>query len=72
MTLSTSAMRMHSDSDRLVVECLPCGLRLSQHPGFDRDVAVGTFLQHHPSSERAVHRPDVPAGWSLLPPELAA
>ena len=47
-----------------VVECDTCGVTLRPVQDVDADVALGTFLQHHPASPEAVHRLDVPAGWS--------
>ena len=46
------------------VDCDTCGITLRPVEDVDEDVALGTFLQHHPASPEAVHRPDVPAGWS--------
>ena len=46
------------------VDCGTCGITLRPVDDVDEDVALGTFLQHHPASPEAVHRPDVPAGWS--------
>jgi hypothetical protein len=47
-----------------VVECASCGVALRPVDDVDTDVALGTFVQHHPDSPEAVHRPDVPVGWS--------
>ena len=47
-----------------VVACDSCGVALRPVEDVDEDVALGTFLHHHPASPEAVHRLDVPAGWS--------
>lgn len=47
-----------------VVECSSCGVSLRPVEDVDTDVALGTFLQHHPDSPEAFHRLDVPAGWT--------
>jgi hypothetical protein len=47
-----------------VVGCESCGVALRPVDDVDTDVALGTFLQHHPDSPEAVHRIDVPAGWT--------
>ena len=66
-TTSVSRVRHTPDDDAcVVVECAACGLVLRQVEDFDRDVALGTFFSHHPASPDAVHRPDVPAGWSSV------
>lgn len=49
-----------------VVSCDSCGTALRPVQDVDEDVALGTFLQHHPVSPEAVHRLDVPAGWSRV------
>lgn len=49
-----------------VVACDACGVAMRPVDDVDEDVALGTFLQHHPTSPEAVHRPDVPAGWSAV------
>lgn len=67
MTVTASPTRIHRGADGLVVECTSCGVALTQRPAFDPDVALGTFLQFHPPSPLAVHRPDLPAGWSPTP-----
>ena len=67
MTTAATAARLSHGPDGLLGECLPCHVRLAQLPEFDRDVALGTFLQHHPMSPHAVHRADVPAGWRPAP-----
>lgn len=63
MTTEQSPIRVLRGAEQLEVECTSCGLHLEQVADFDRDVALGTFLQCHPMSPEAVHRPDVPAGW---------
>ncbi len=63
-TAATARNRVHG-LDHLVGECTVCGLVLEQVDGFDPDVALGTFLLHHPDSPQAMHRLDVPAGWSV-------
>ena len=63
MTTAAARHRVHG-VEHLEAECAACGLVLEQVDGFDPDVARGTFLHHHPDSPQAVHRPDVPAGWS--------
>ena len=60
----TTATRV-SGVDRLVGECTTCGLVLEQVEGSDPDVARGTFLHDHPDSPQAMHRQDVPPGWSV-------
>lgn len=67
---TAAAARVTHRPEGLVGECLPCRLVLVQRPDFDRDVALGTFLQHHPLSTYAVHRVDLPPGWQ--PVETAA
>ncbi len=68
MTAPTSVIRVLRSSSGGgsggVVGCESCGVVLRPVDGVDTDVALGTFLQHHPDSPEAVHRPDVPAGWS--------
>ena len=49
-----------------VVECASCGVALRPATDVDEDVALGTFLQHHPAAPEAIHRSDVPAGWSAV------
>jgi hypothetical protein len=49
-----------------VVECASCGVALRPAPDVDEDVALGTFLQHHPVAPEAIHRFDLPAGWSAV------
>ena len=66
MTVMNAVSRVHLDEQRLVAECGPCAKTLHQC-GDDRDVALGTFFQHHPNSVHAVHRPDLPAGWRPTP-----
>lgn len=66
---SVSGIRRTPDSHDdpcTVVECAACGLVLRQLDDFDRDVALGTFFSHHPASPDAIHRQDVPAGWSAV------
>ncbi len=65
---SVSRIRRSADGDDpcVVVECASCGLVLRQLDDFDRDVALGTFFSHHPASPQAIHRHDVPAGWSAV------
>ncbi len=63
MTTNASPVRVLYGADQLEVECASCGLHLAQIADFDRDVALGMFLQHHPMSPEAVHRPNVPPGW---------
>ncbi len=67
MTVLATATRIHSDDDRLVGRCEPCDQTLHPVEGFDPDVALGTFFQHHPNSDEAVHRPQLPAGWRAAP-----
>jgi hypothetical protein len=43
--------------------CGTCEVVLHQVDGFDADVALGTFLLHHPDAAQAVHRAELPAGW---------
>ncbi|MCW2665787.1 MAG: hypothetical protein JWN57_749 [Frankiales bacterium] len=57
------ATQVDHDGAGLVARCSGCSIALRQVDGFDPDVALGTFLQHHPASTEAVHRPQVPAGW---------
>lgn len=65
MTAVTCVLRSSGeDGAGGVVECPSCGVTLRPVDDVDTDVALGTFLQHHPDSPEAVHRPDVPAGWS--------
>lgn len=70
MTASTSVVRVLRSSGTGdsggVVECDACGIALRPVDDVDEDVALGTFLQHHPASAEAVHRADVPAGWSAV------
>jgi hypothetical protein len=47
-----------------IVECASCQVSLRPVDEVDTDVALGTFLHHHPDSPEAVHRLDVPAGWT--------
>ena len=63
--LSATATRIGYGGDALTVRCDTCGLELTQRAEFDRDIALGTFLQSHPASPEAIHRPGLPAGWSL-------
>ena len=67
MTVLTTATRVHSDDDRLVGRCQPCDQTLHHVECFDSDVALGTFFLHHPNSDVALHRPQVPAGWRPAP-----
>lgn len=67
MSQAAAAARLSHRPEGLVGECLPCDVVLVQLPDFDRDVALGTFLQHHPMSAQAMHRPEVPAGWQPAP-----
>jgi hypothetical protein len=74
MTSSTAVSRVRRPADGddgCTVECGPCGLVLRQVDDFDRDVALGTFFSHHPASPDAIHRQDVPAGWSAVVPSTA-
>jgi len=68
MTTMTSVIRvLRSSSDGGpggVVECTSCEVVLRPVDEVDTDVALGTFLLHHPDSPEAVHRLDVPAGWT--------
>ncbi len=65
MTAATSITRaLRSAGSGGVVECDACGVVLRPVDDVDEDVALGTFLQHHPAAPEAVHRLDVPAGWS--------
>ncbi len=64
---SVSRIRRPADGkDACTVECAPCGLVLRQVDEFDRDVALGTFFSHHPTSPDAIHQQDVPPGWSAV------
>jgi hypothetical protein len=64
-TTITRVLRSSGDGgDGGVVECDSCGVALRPVDDVDEDVALGTFLHHHPASREAVHRPDVPAGWT--------
>lgn len=65
MTMLAAVTRVYRNEQHLVAECGPCAQTLHQQTGFDRDIAVGTFFQHHPNSTLAVHRPDLPAGWHI-------
>ncbi len=67
MTTNASPVRVLQGADQLEVKCTSCGLHLAQIADFDRDVALGTFLQHHPMSPEAVHLPDIPPGWCEQP-----
>jgi hypothetical protein len=49
-----------------IVQCSSCDVALRPVPDVDEDVALGTFLQHHPTAPEAVHRRDVPAGWTTV------
>lgn len=64
MTSVTRVLRSSGQGAGGVVECPSCGATLRPVEDFDSDVALGTFLQHHPASFEAVHRLDVPGGWS--------
>lgn len=64
MTAVTRVLRSSGEGDGGVVECPSCQVTLRPVDDVDIDVALGTFLHHHPDSPDAVHRPDVPAGWS--------
>jgi hypothetical protein len=70
MTAPSSITRVLRSSgaggSRGVVECTSCGVVLRPVADVDEDVALGTFLQHHPASPQAVHRDEVPAGWSAV------
>jgi len=70
MTTMTSVIRVLRSSggggSGGVVECESCGVALRPVDEVDTDVALGTFLQHHPDSPEAVHRIDVPAGWTSV------
>jgi hypothetical protein len=63
MTKVLTALRTCAEHQPLVLECEACGVRLQQASA-DRDVALGTYLQHHPVSPDAVHRPETPPGWT--------
>ena len=64
-----SRVRPGTDGDdACTVECAACSLVLRQVDDFDRDVALGTFFSHHPASPDAIHRQDVPPGWSAVEP----
>lgn len=65
MTAPTAVTRVLRSSDGVVV-CDTCGVALRPVELVDEDVALGTFLSHHPASPDAVHRPDLPAGWSSV------
>lgn len=66
-TTVTSVLRSSgADGSAGVVECEACGIALRPVEAVDEDVALGTFLQHHPASSEAVHRQDVPTGWSAV------
>ena len=67
-TTTTSVVRaLRADGEGSgVVACRSCGVTLRPVVDVDVDVALGTFLQHHPDAPEAVHRPDVPAGWSSV------
>ena len=67
-TTLTGRTHVYSDGAALVARCDGCTLSLRQVEGFDRDIALGTLLQHHPSAPEAVHRPAVPAGWRSIEP----
>lgn len=68
MTATTTVMRVLRSSGGGgpggVVECDSCGVTLRPVEDVDEDVALGTFLLHHPAAPEAVHRPEVPAGWT--------
>jgi hypothetical protein len=66
MTTVTRVLRSNGRGSGGVVECPSCGVTLRPVDDFDTDVALGTFLQHHPDAPGAVHRTDVPAGWSSV------
>ncbi len=67
-TMTRSAVRVLRSSGGSgpsgVVECAACGVALRPVDQVDTDVALGTFVQHHPDSPEAVHRLEVPAGWT--------
>jgi hypothetical protein len=63
----TRVLRSHGEGSGGVVACPSCGVTLRPVDDFDIDVALGTFLQHHPDAPGAVHRPDAPAGWASVP-----
>ena len=64
MTSVMRVLRSNGEGSGDVVACPDCGVTLRPVDDFDIDVALGTFLQHHPVASEAVHRRDVPAGWS--------
>jgi hypothetical protein len=65
-TTITRVLRSRGGGASGVVECGSCGVALRPAPDVDEDVALGTFLQHHPAAPEAIHRMDVPAGWSAV------
>jgi hypothetical protein len=69
--ITESPVSLRTQDGLLVGRCSPCGLVLQQHEDFDRDIALGTFLQHHPQSPLAIHRPVTPAGWGPVAQEAS-
>ncbi len=67
MTSTLSPVSLRTEDGLLVGTCDACDLALQQRESFDRDVAIGTFLSHHPESPLAVHRYGLPDGWADLP-----
>lgn len=64
MSSVVRVLRSSGEGASGVVECPSCGVSLRPVDDVDTDVALGTFLQHHPQAPEAVHRLDVPGGWS--------
>ena len=67
MMSASRVLRSHGEGRGGVVDCPTCDVRLRPVDDVDTDVALGTFLQHHPDAPGAVHRPDAPAGWAQVP-----